>query len=116
VFVGDLYGLPAVKIFDTLGQYQFGFGKHDVERSDLTFPCGFGFLDLGTEGRLVLVADAIRQAVKVYTEDGTYVTLIGGQGRLTGEFLYPAGIASDGASLFYVLERAGRRVQEFTVK
>jgi tripartite motif-containing protein 71 len=116
VFVGDLYGLPAVKVFDTLGQYLFGFGKHDVDRSDLTFPGGFGFLDDGSGGKLLLVMDALRQTVKVYTEDGTFVTMIGGQGRLPGQFQYPSGLASDGKSTFYVLERVNRRVQKFQLR
>lgn len=115
VFVGDLYGLPAVKIFDTLGQYQFGFGTHDVERPDLTFPGGFGFLE-GSDGKLILVVDVIRQVVKVYENDGRFVTMIGGMGRLTGQFNYPSGIVSDGKSTFYVVERVGRRVQQFRLK
>jgi len=116
VFVGDLYGLPAVKVFDTLGGYLFGLGKHDVERPDLTFPGGFGFLDDGSGGTLILVMDAIRQVVKVYSADGTFLTMIGGQGRLPGQFQYPSGLVSDGRSSFYVLERVGRRVQQFLLK
>jgi DNA-binding beta-propeller fold protein YncE len=116
VFVGDLYGLPAVKVFDTLGGYLFGFGNHDVERPDLTFPGGFGFLDDGSGSTLILVMDAIRQVVKVYADEGTFITMIGGQGRLPGQFQYPSGLVSDGRSNFYVLERIGRRVQKFQLK
>ena len=116
VYVGDLYGLPAVKVFDTLGQYLFGFGKHDVERPDLTFPGGFGFLDDGSGGKLILVMDGLRQAIKVYSQDGTFVTIFGGQGRRPGQLLYPTGLVSDGKSRFYVVEKANGRVQMFQLR
>ncbi|MCX6836068.1 MAG: hypothetical protein NTW07_13255, partial [candidate division Zixibacteria bacterium] len=84
VYVGDIYGIPAIKVFDTLGQYLFGFGGHDVERPDLTFPAGFGFVSDGSGGRLILVLDGLRQTVKVYTDAGEFFAMIGGYGRLPG--------------------------------
>ena len=116
IYIGDLYGSPAVKVFDTLGQFLFGFAGHDVDRADLTFPVGFGFLSDGSGGRLVLVADGLRQTVKVYNQTGEFITMIGGYGRLPGFLQYPSGLASDGATSFYVLERAGRRVQKYVTK
>jgi len=116
IYIGDLYGSPAVKVFDTLGQFLFGFAGHDVERADLTFPAGFGFLSDGSGGRLVLVPDGLRQTIKVYTETGEFFTMIGGYGRLPGFLQYPSGIASDGRSSFYVIERTGRRVQRYVIK
>ena len=116
IFVGDIYGTPAVKVFDTLGQYLFGFGGHDVERPDLTFPAGFGFISDGAGGRLILVLDGLRQTVKAYNETGEFFTMIGGYGRLPGLFQYPTGIASDGQSTFYIVERSGRRIQKYILK
>jgi len=116
IYVGDLYGTPAVKVFDTLGQYLFGFGGHDVERADLTFPVGFGFISDNSGGRFVLVLDGIRQTVKVFTEKGEFFTMIGGYGRLPGFLQYPSGISSDGHSIFYVVERSGRRIQLYELK
>lgn len=116
IYVGDLYGSPAVKVFDTLGQYLFGFGGHDVERADLTFPVGFGFVSDGSGGRFVLVLDGIRQTVKVFTEKGEFFTMIGSYGRLPGFLQYPSGISSDGHSIFYVVERSGRRVQLYELR
>jgi DNA-binding beta-propeller fold protein YncE len=116
IYVGDLYGLPAVKVYDTLGQYVFGFGAHDVERADLTFPTGFGFISDASGARLILVPDGLRQTVKVYTETGEFFTMIGGYGRLPGFLQYPSGIASDGHAMFYVVERAGRRIQLYETR
>jgi hypothetical protein len=116
IYVGDIYGIPAIKVFDTLGQYLFGFGGHDVERPDLTFPAGFGFVSDGSGGRLILILDGLRQTVKAYTGAGEFFTMIGGYGRQPGFFQYPTGIASDGQSTFYVVERSGRRVQKYVLK
>jgi hypothetical protein len=116
VYVGDIYGIPAVKVFDTLGQYLFGFGGHDVERPDLTFPAGFGFVSAGSGEPLILVLDGIRQTTKVYKASGEFFTMIGGYGRVPGFVQYPSGIASDGKSTFYVVERSGRRVQKYELK
>jgi DNA-binding beta-propeller fold protein YncE len=116
VYVGDLYGLPAVKVFDTLGQYQFGFGSHDVERDDLTFPGGFGFLDDDSGSSIILVMDGLRQVVKAYDEAGGFLAMIGGHGRQPGQFQYPGGLVSDGHTTFYVVERAGRRVQRYQLR
>ena len=116
IYVGDIYGIPAVKVFDTLGQFLFGFGGHDVERPDLTFPAGFGFVSDGQGGRLILVLDGLRQTVKAYTAAGGFFAMIGGYGRLPGFFQYPTGITSDGNSTFYVVERSGRRVQRYQLK
>jgi hypothetical protein len=116
IFVGDLYGLPAVKVFDSLGQFLYGFAGHDVERQDLSMPVGIGFLDSPSTGFLILVADGLRQAVKVYKEDGRFVTIIGGFGYLPGLLQYPSGLSSDGVSAFYVVERTGGRLQRYKVK
>ncbi len=116
VYVGDIYGTPAVKVFDTLGQYLFGFGGHDVERQDLTFPAGFGFLSDGQGGRFILILDELRQTVKVYLGTGDFFTMIGAYGRQPGFFQYPIGIASDGSSTFYVVERSGRRIQKYQIR
>jgi len=116
IYVGDLYGIPAVKIFDTTGQFLSGFAGHDIQRQDLTFPVGFSFLSDGSGGEFILVADGLRQAVKVYTPEGEPFTMIGGVGSLPGLVQYPSGLASDGLSSFYVVERVGGRVQRYEIK
>jgi DNA-binding beta-propeller fold protein YncE len=116
IFVGDLYGIPAVKIFDTTGQFLSGFAGHDIERQDLTFPVGFSFLSDGSGGEFILVADGLRQTVKVYTATGEPFTMIGGVGYLPGLVKYPSGLASGGLTSFYVVERVGGRVQRYETK
>jgi hypothetical protein len=116
VYVGDLNGLPAVKVFDSLGQFQFGFGGHDVQPEDLSFPVGIAFLDGPLTGVVTLVVDGLRQAVKVYDSEGKLTTMIGGFGYLPGLLQYPTGLSSDGVAMFYVVEKGGARVQRYQLK
>ncbi len=116
IYVGDLRGKPAVKIFDSAGTFLTGFGGHDVDRKDLTFPVGFGVLDLGDDGKYILVADALRQVIKVFTLEGDFFTSIGGIGVAPGLLQYPSGFASDGATALYVAERVGNRIQRYEIK
>ncbi len=116
IYVGDLYGIPAVKVFDTIGQFLFGFGGHDIQRADLTFPVGFGFLGDGSGGEYILVADGLRQAIKIYSDSGELFTMIGGVGNLPGLVEYPSGLSSGDLSSFYVVERVGGRVQKYEIK
>ena len=116
VYVGDLYGTPAVKIFDTTGQFLFGFAGHDIQRQDLTFTAGFGYLDDGSGGEYLLIADALRQTVKVYTTEGEFFTMIGGIGNAPGLVQYPSGLASESPTSFYVVERVGGRVQRYEIR
>lgn len=116
IFVGDLYGTPAVKIYDTSGPFLFGFGGHDINREDLTFPVGFGFIEFGPGERFVLIADGLRQAVKVFNDSGVFFTMIGGFGHDPGQLQYPSGLVSDGGSAFYVVERSGGRIQRYEIR
>jgi hypothetical protein len=116
VYVGDVYGLPAVKIFDTLGQFLFGFGGHELDRKDLSFPSGVGFLRISPESEYTLVLDKLRQAAKVYTEKGDFVTLIGGYGNQPGLLQYPSGLATDGKSTIYIVEKTGSRLQKYVIQ
>lgn len=116
IYVGDLRGVPAVKIFDTLGQFLSGFGGHDIKREDLTFPVGFGYLSDESGGEYLLVGDALRQAIKVYTASGEFFLTIGGIGVGPGLVQYPSGLVSCSATSFYVVERVGGRVQKYEIK
>jgi hypothetical protein len=116
VYVGDVYGLPAVKIFDTVGNFLFGFGRHELDRQDLSFPAGVAFLKIDPETEYTLVLDKLRQAAKVYTEKGDFVTLIGGYGNQPGLVQYPSGLATDGKSTLYIVEKTGGRVQKYVVR
>jgi DNA-binding beta-propeller fold protein YncE len=116
MYIGDLYGLPAVKIFDTLGNFLTGFGGHDVEKADLSLPAGIGFVNGQSTGFLVLALDGLRQTVKVFDSTGECVSMIGGFGYLPGLLQYPSGLASNGKTAFYVVEKTGGRVQRYEIK
>ena len=116
IYVGDLRGTPAVKVYDTTGAYVLGFGEHDIDRKDLSFPVGFAFLDDGAGGELILVTDALRQVTKLYQPTGDFFTAIGGIGVAPGLLQYPSGCATDSPTSFYVVERTGARVQRYEIK
>lgn len=116
IYVGDLRGTPAVKVFDTLGQFLSGIGGHSIEKQDLTYPVGFGFLADENGGEYLLVADGLRQTTKVYTASGEFFTMIGGAGSEPGSVQYPSGLVSDGVATFYVLERVGGRIQKYEIR
>ncbi len=116
VYIGELRGLPTVKVFDTLGQFQFGFGEHDIQPEDLSLPSGIAFLDGPLTGPATLVVDALRHAIKLFDKDGKYISTIGGFGFLPGLLQYPSGLSSDGGSTFYVVEKGGERVQRYDLK
>jgi len=116
IYVGDMRGTPAIKIYDSSGHFLSGFSGHDVDRKDLSFPVGFGFLDNGSGGEYLLVADALRQVIKVFTLEGEFFTAIGGMGIAPGLVQYPSSLASDGPTAFYTSERVGGRIQRYEIK
>ena len=116
IYIGDIRGLPAVKVYDSTGSFLFGFASHDVNQEDISLPISFGFLENPITGPVILVLDGLRQAVKLYNMEGAFVTTIGGFGYLPGLLQYPSGISTDGASRFYVVEKGGGRVQRYDIK
>lgn len=116
VVVTDLYGRPAVKVFDTSGVYQYGFAAHDIDKADLSFPSGVTVVDNIAGGYTIWVADGLRQVLKVYDNTGEFLALVGGYGFGPGEFRYPNDIVAAGDSAYYVLERIGNRIQHCQIK
>lgn len=114
LLVADLYGTPAIKIYDTAGSFLSGFGGHDVERTDFSMPSGIDLLtDPQTGEQLVFVTDALRQVVKVLTRNGEFVSNIGGFGAKLGEFRYPSSVVANGLGDFFIVEKGGNRIQAF---
>jgi DNA-binding beta-propeller fold protein YncE len=109
VAVTDYRGKPAVRIYDSGGQLLLGFGGHDTDPGDLSFPSAFLFAADGT----FWVVDALRQVVKHYAANGEFKEYIGGFGVAPGNLRYPSAVSGNGVSQLYVAERVGRRVQEF---
>jgi hypothetical protein len=116
LYVTDLYALPSVKVYDTAGTYLFGFGGHDVERGDLSFPSGLAVLEVDPGEVTIWIADGLRQVIKVYDSAGSFLQLVGGFGLRPGEFRYPADLATLGDSVLYIVERVGNRIQRFDIK
>jgi DNA-binding beta-propeller fold protein YncE len=116
LYTTDLYAEPAIKIFDTSGAYLFGFGGHDVERADVSFPSGLAVLEIDPGVPTIWIADGLRQVLKVYDGDGNFLQFVGGFGVRAGEFRYPADLAVLGDSVLFVVERVGNRIQRFDIK
>jgi hypothetical protein len=116
LYTTDLYATPAVKVFDTSGAYLFGFGGHDVERADLSFPSGLAILEADPGEVTIWIADGLRQVLKVYDASGEFLQLVGGFGLRAGEFRYPADLAAMGDSVLYIVERVGNRIQRFDIQ
>jgi hypothetical protein len=116
VCVTDLYSMPAVKVFDTLGQFKTGWGAHNVDREDLSLPSGV-VIHKDSQGRLrIWIADALRQVIKVFSEDGEFISNIGGYGERLGEFTYPIGLSVGTKNTFFVAEKVLGRVQRFEIR
>lgn len=116
VYVTDLYAKPAVKVFDTSGTYAFGFGGHEIEKADMSFPSGLAVISDSAGEASLWIVDGLRQVIKVFHSEGDFAYLVGGYGVRPGEFRYPADIATLNDSVFYVIERIGGRIQRFDIK
>jgi DNA-binding beta-propeller fold protein YncE len=112
ILVTDLFSIPVLKIFDNNGEYKGGFGGHEEEKMDFSFPASVAV----TRGGRIWIVDSLRQVVKCLTENGEFVTMIGGYGTKPGEMVYPAAITSDGDSVLVVAEKNGNRFQQFLIR
>ena len=81
-------------------------------KTDFSYPAGITI----TRGGRVWIVDSIRQVVKCLTEDGEFITMIGGFGSEPGDMKYPSSVASDGDTLLVVAEKNGNRYQQFVIK
>jgi hypothetical protein len=99
----------AVQVFDRHGNFERGFGQHEMGAENFSLPEAAAF---DPSGRLVVV-DALRHEVKVFTIEGRFLGRFGGYGNAPGNVAGPADVASDGKKLLYVAERVGARVQVF---
>jgi hypothetical protein len=57
----------------------------------------------------VYVVDGYNERVQKFTNNGTYVTQWGRLGTENGDFIHPAGIATDNASNVYVIDIGSSR-------
>jgi tripartite motif-containing protein 71 len=116
LFVTDLYGFPAVKVFDTTGQFIFAFAGHAQENPDLSMPAGVGVVTDTLGEPLIVVPDALRHAIKVYTLRGHLVSILGGYGMKIGEWQYPSGVAIGTNNVFFIVEKGNGRIQRVEIR
>jgi hypothetical protein len=114
--VSDLHGTPVIRVYDTAGQYLYGFGGRDIERADFSLPIAIAVGSDSSNGTYFLVADALRQVVKLLDQKGQSISIIGGYGLGLGAMAYPSGLALDGYRTCFVVERVGARVQKFVLQ
>lgn len=107
----DYRGEPAVRVYDPSGRLIVAFGGHDVSEGDLSYPTSFLFAADGS----YWIADALRHAVKHYSDKGDFIEYVGGFGNQPGCVRYPTGVAGDGVGRLVVSERVGGRIQEYVL-
>ncbi|MBK7141447.1 MAG: hypothetical protein IPH75_05135 [bacterium] len=116
VCVSDLYAMPAIKVFDTLGNFKTGWGGHNVDREDFSLPSGV-VVHRDSYGRLrIWVSDALRHVIKVFSDDGEFVSNIGGYGERLGEFTYPIGLSVGTKNTFFISEKVLGRIQRCEIR
>ncbi len=116
VCVTDLYAIPAVKVFDTLGEFKLGWGGHDVDREDFSLPSGVAIHKNDSGLVRFWIADALRHVIKVFSEEGEFVCNIGGYGERQGEFTYPVGVSVGTKNTFFVCEKVLGRIQRLEIR
>jgi DNA-binding beta-propeller fold protein YncE len=97
----------AVQLFTGGGEFQTGFGRHDIGHGNASLVSGVA---VTPDGR-IWVADELRQIVQVFDSSGGYLGLFGGVGFAAGDLNYPSALASDGRNRLAVAEREIGRVQ-----
>ncbi|MFN8547863.1 MAG: NHL repeat-containing protein [Candidatus Eisenbacteria bacterium] len=108
LYITDATAEPPVRVYDSEHELLLALGTHDVGNENFSLPTAV----VAASGRM-WVADAIRQTIKVFALDGTYVGMVGAAGRELGDLLYPAAMATDGKDRLFVLERLGARLSAF---
>ncbi len=99
----------AVQVFDRHGNFQHGFGEHQMGVENFSLPEAVAF---DAKGRLVIV-DALRHEIKLFTVEGRFLDRFGGLGTRPGQVAFPSDVATDGRDRVYVAERGGGRIQVF---
>ncbi len=106
LFVADAE-LGAVFVLDALGEPQAVIGRGLLQR-----PTG---LARDAKRGLLFVADTSAHDIKVFTDAGLLVRVIGGRGQGDGEFNYPTHLAHANDEL-YVTDTLNNRIQVFSAE
>lgn len=106
VVVVDHIARP-VQVFDRRGNFERGFGKHDMGVENFSLPEAVA---VDSKGRIVVV-DALRHEIKFFDAEGRFLDRFGGMGSRAGQVLYPVDVAIDAKDRLFVAEKGGARVQ-----
>jgi hypothetical protein len=110
IYITDPFALEAmVQVYDSNGKFLYGFGKHDIGMENFSLPTDIVVMDDG----VLWIVDSIRQVASGFARSGEYLATVGGLGNEPGAFYFPSGIATDGDSRLFVIERGGNRYQCF---
>lgn len=116
ILLTEFRDTPALKLFDTTGRFLAGFAGREIAKEDFSMPIG-ATIYADSAGQLrFLIADALRQVIKMFAADGTLIASFGGYGTYPGAVSYPIGLTYAGNRTFFVVERVGARIQRFTIK
>lgn len=106
------YGVhDRVQFFSRDGKY-LGRTWGDLGDKDDQFNRPMG-IERGPDG-LLYIADSANHRLKVYTEEGKLIRIIGKQGKKPGEFDFPYDIDIDAQGNLFAVEFANHRVQKLT--
>lgn len=105
IYVADQQAL-AVQVFDRRGNFQRGWGTHDMGIENVSLPSGIA---VDSKGRIILV-DMLRHEIKVFANDGRFLGRFGGKGDQPGQTTFPADVAVDAQDRVYVVARGSGRV------
>ncbi len=111
IYVTDADAHFSVQVFSSGGELLLGFGGHDINKEDFSLPTGVAT----TADGKIFVVDELRQVVKAFDGDGTFLFWFGGFGVGAGAMRYPRFITGDGGQELFVVERVGKRYQKFVL-
>lgn len=101
-----------IQVFSLAGEFQRGFGTHDVGDGNFSLPSAMAAT---ADGRL-WVLDGIRRTLQVFDTHGNLLASAQGTGTALGNFDHPSGLASDGYGSLAVTDRGIGRVQVFEIE
>jgi hypothetical protein len=111
IYITDPCADQMVQIYSPEGKFVWGFGRHDAGFENFSHPTDIAIMNNGE----MWIVDTIRQVASCFTEKGEFLSYVGGKGDHPGAFTYPVGLATDGESRLFVVERAGNRFQCFQI-
>ena len=116
ILLTEFRDAPVIKLFDTTGRFLGGFGGRDIAKEDFSMPIGAAIFRDTTGEVSFLIADALRQVIKRFSDKGALQASFGGYGSYPGAVSYPVGLTYAGKRTFFVVERVGGRIQRFDIR